>query len=103
MSTAVWHFIWLGFALFWLWVWWSGQRRYRYAPPRQLQTGVMPMPRSSNTILDLDGEVRGETERAWRFYDGRTTVWLPKSLCEWDAESKTMQVPEWLALNKGLI
>jgi hypothetical protein len=30
-------------------------------------------------------------------------VWAAKALCEWDEDSKTMQMPEWLALEKGLI
>ena len=50
--------------------------------------------------VDVAGEVKGETQRAYRFYDGSETVWLPKSLCEWDGEVMTM--PEWLALERGL-
>jgi hypothetical protein len=58
---------------------------------------------SGNDLIDVAGELRAETERAWRFYDGKETVWLPKSQCEWDEESKTMTMPEWLAMGKGLV
>ena len=55
------------------------------------------------SLADVRGEVRNETGRAWQFYNGTTTVWLPKSQCEWDAGSKVMTMPEWLAKEKGLI
>lgn len=44
-----------------------------------------------------------ETEKAYRFYDGGKEEWLPKSQCEWDPDSKTMTMPEWLAKEKGFI
>ncbi len=58
------------------------------------------MPRE---LEDIAGEVQGETEKAYRFYDGSITVWLPKSQCEWDDRDKIMTMPEWLAKEKGLI
>jgi hypothetical protein len=56
-------------------------------------------------LADVEGELRGESESglAYRFYDGVRTVWLPKSQCEWDPESKTMTLPIWLAEEKELI
>ena len=54
-------------------------------------------------LVDIEGEIQGETERAWRFYDGKETVWLPKSLCEWDEDTKSMTIPIWIAREKGLI
>ena len=54
-------------------------------------------------LVDVDGELRGSTERAYRFFDGTRTVWLPKSECQWDTVEKTMTMPEWLAEEKGLI
>ena len=62
-----------------------------------------PSRRQSRELADISGEIRFETEKAFRFYDGKITVWLPKSLCEWDEESKTMTIPEWLAIEKELI
>jgi hypothetical protein len=54
-------------------------------------------------LVDISGEIVGETELAWRFFDGTITVWLPKSQCEWDENNGEMTMPEWLALEKGLI
>jgi hypothetical protein len=54
-------------------------------------------------LVDVSGEVQGETEKAYRFFDGTQTVWLPKSQCEWDAYTLTMTMPEWLATEKELI
>ena len=54
-------------------------------------------------LVDIAGEIRGETDKAYRFFDGELTVWLPKSQCEWDADDKTMAMPEWLAADKELI
>ena len=54
-------------------------------------------------LVDIAGEVHGETAAAFRFFDGERTVWLPKSQCEWDASDRTMAMPEWLAKEKELI
>jgi len=59
----------------------------------------MPNPK----LVDIAGEVRGETEKAWRFFDGKITVWLPKSQCQWDADESTMTMEEWLAKERELI
>lgn len=57
----------------------------------------------NHDIIEIAGELRGETEKAYRMYDGKTTEWIPKSQCEWDEKSKTMQMPEWLAMDKGFL
>ncbi len=54
-------------------------------------------------LVDIAGEIKGETALAYRFFDGSRTVWLPKSQVEWDADNGTMAMPEWLALEKELI
>jgi hypothetical protein len=54
-------------------------------------------------LVDISGEIRGETVNAYRFYDGLRIVWLPKSQCEWDESDNTMAMPEWLAKEKELI
>lgn len=69
------------------------RRRYYMTAPRRV----------NHDIVDIAGEIRAETERAWRFYDGKTYAWLPKSQCEWDKDSGTMAMPERLALEKGLL
>jgi hypothetical protein len=85
----------------------SAVRHPRPYTPVQRRTLVMP--RSRQTIhnevelTDISGEIRAETERAFRFYDGSRTEWVPKSQCEWDPESKTMTMPQWLALEKGFL
>jgi len=61
------------------------------------------MKKGNSDVVDIAGELRHETERAFLFYDGKETVWLPKSLCEWDQYSGTITLPEWLAMEKGLI
>lgn len=54
-------------------------------------------------LVDIAGEIQGETAAAYRFFDGTRTVWLPKSQVEWDPDDKTMAMPEWLAKDKELI
>jgi hypothetical protein len=63
------------------------------------------MPSYKSDLVDISGEVidSAGTEKAFRFYDGKIYVWLPKSLCEWDEEGKEMTMPEWLAKEKELI
>jgi hypothetical protein len=56
-----------------------------------------------NDLVDIEGEIRAETERAWRFFDGKTTDWIPKLQCEWNEDAHTMTMPSWLALEKGFI
>lgn len=53
-------------------------------------------------LVDIAAEVRGETEKAWRLYDGARTEWVPKSLVE-DNGDGTFTMPEWLAFDKGFI
>jgi hypothetical protein len=54
-------------------------------------------------LVDVAGEIRRETAQAFLLFDGEKEVWLPKSLVEWDADDKTMAMPEWLAKDKGLL
>ncbi len=54
-------------------------------------------------LIDIAGEVRAETDRAFQFYDGARTVWLPKSQVEWYAADRVMVMPTWLAKDKELI
>lgn len=54
-------------------------------------------------IIDLTGVVMMETDKAWRVDFGELApVWLPKSQVEFDGD-KTFSMPEWLAMEKGLI
>jgi hypothetical protein len=55
-----------------------------------------------NELVDVAGEIRAQTDRAIQFYDGSRTVWLPRSQIEIN-DDDTVTMPEWLALDKGLI
>lgn len=54
-------------------------------------------------LADIEGAVLSETEKGVFFDDGNRRVWLPKSLVEWDPDSKTMTMPIWLAKDKERI
>ena len=54
-------------------------------------------------LVDIDGEIVFETEKAYRFDDGVRKVWLPKSQVEWSKDEKYMTMPHWLAKDKELI
>jgi hypothetical protein len=54
------------------------------------------------TLIDIEAELQGETELAYRIHDGETTAWVPKSQVEYDGKS-TFTMPQWLAKEKGLI
>jgi len=53
-------------------------------------------------LIDIAGELRGETEKAFRIYDGKTTAWVPKSQVEKNDDG-TFTMPEYLANDKGFI
>ena len=62
------------------------------------------MPRhSENSLEDIAGQVLVETPKAYRFYDGKTTEWLPKSQVDWDEDKGVMTMPYWLAKEKDFI
>jgi hypothetical protein len=54
-------------------------------------------------LIDIAGELRGETEKAFRIYDGKRTEWVPKQFVEHNEQDGTFTMPEWLALDKGFI
>lgn len=60
---------------------------------------------NSSRLVDIEGNLVApmETEKAYRFTDGLRIVWLPKSNCQWDPDTKTMTMPEWLAIDKELV
>jgi hypothetical protein len=53
-------------------------------------------------LIDIAADVRGETERAWKLFDGKRTEWVPKSQVEKNDDG-TFTMPEWLAFEKGFI
>lgn len=57
-------------------------------------------------LVEIAGEIRHETERAWLFFDGCELFWLPKSQVEMEpgeGRRATAMMPEWLAVEKGLL
>lgn len=35
--------------------------------------------------------------------DWGENVWVPKSKCEYDASDRTLQIEEWIAIEKGMV
>ncbi len=57
---------------------------------------------AKSSLIDIAGEIRGETAKAFRLYDGKRTEWVPKQFVE-DNGDGTFTMPEWLAQEKGFI
>jgi len=53
-------------------------------------------------LVDIAGELRGETAKAYRIFDGAKTEWVPKSQVENNGDG-TFTMPEWLAQDKEFI
>lgn len=66
---------------------------------------------SSNETIDIDVVIHAETALAILVSDNDledSAVWLPKSQVDYDERAKkgdiiTVTLPEWLAIDKGLI
>lgn len=56
----------------------------------------------SDRLVDIAVEVKGETDKAYRVFDGDKTEWVPKSQVE-NNNDGTFTMPEWLAQEKGFI
>lgn len=56
----------------------------------------------SEKLTDIAGELRGETDKAYRIYDGAKTEWVPKQYVEMNDDG-TFTMPIWLAQDKGFI
>ena len=66
--------------------------------------------KKNHDILQLPGTLHHQTASAYLFSgedadngEPGDKVWLPKSQCEWDDSEGTMQIPEWLAIEKELV
>lgn len=53
-------------------------------------------------LVDISAQIRGETEKAWRLYDGAVTEWVAKSQVEENGDG-TFTMPLWLAKEKGFV
>jgi hypothetical protein len=58
--------------------------------------------RNDPKLVDIAGELRGETDKAYRVFDGSKTEWVPKSQAQMNDDG-TFTMPEWLAKDKGFI
>lgn len=59
--------------------------------------------KKDHNIITIDVELRHETDRAYLISVGDKFggTWVPKTLCEYsDGE---LQIPDWLAEDKGLV
>lgn len=56
----------------------------------------------SEKLIDIAAEEKGNTEKAFRLYDGIKTEWVPKSQVEKNDDG-TYTMPIWLAKEKGFI
>lgn len=66
--------------------------------------GAQTMSRENcrSDLVDISAEVKGETDKAWKLFDGATAEWVPKSQVE-DNRDGTYAMPQWLAKDKGFI
>ncbi len=55
-----------------------------------------------NELVDLNGTITAQTDKAVMFSTGDRKVWLPRSQIEINDDG-TVTMPEWLALDKELI
>ena len=53
-------------------------------------------------LIDIAAELRGETDKAFRIFDGKRTEWVPKSQVE-NNNDGTFTMPIWLAEERGFI
>lgn len=57
-----------------------------------------------SNVIDLEARLIGETEKARRFdFGDDKPQWLPKSQHEWDEDDQTVTLPEWIAVERGLV
>lgn len=56
-------------------------------------------------LVDLELTLMHETDKAYLVSDGSKQNWLPKSMVEMDSvgTQKVFIMPEWLAIEKGLV
>lgn len=57
---------------------------------------------SRSELIDIAAELKGETDKAYRIFDGSKTEWVPKSQVERNSDG-TFTMPEWLAVEKGFV
>lgn len=58
--------------------------------------------RNDKQLCEIKAVKRGETDKAFRLYDGKRTEWVPKQFVE-ENDDGTFTMPEWIATEKGFI
>lgn len=62
---------------------------------------------SRNDPVEFCGELRWETNAAFLVFDGANEIWIPKSQVQDSHQIKGSDwefiIPEWLAIEKGII
>jgi hypothetical protein len=81
----------------------AGWRRRMRAAHLSRWPANMSRTSGRSDLVDIAGELRGETERAYRIYDGTRTEWVPKQFVEFDPSDNTFAMPEWLAKDRGFV
>lgn len=62
------------------------------------------MAKKTNETVKLDLVLVHETEKAYCFDIGKPPdIWVPKSQCQKDNDTGEFEMPEWLAIDKGLV
>jgi len=56
----------------------------------------------SDKLFDFAAELKHETDAAYLVTDGSEDYWLPKSMTE-DNGDGTFTIPEWMAIEKGIV
>jgi len=66
--------------------------------------------RDDSKIITIDAALLRQTDKAYLIDIGETDEsgkpigkWVPKSVSEYDAADKTLQVEEWFAVKNGLL
>ena len=62
----------------------------------------------NHDIIEVATTIRHQTDKAILVDEGKEKIWLPKSQVEIDEHDEktgaaTLSMPEWLAVDKGLI
>jgi hypothetical protein len=53
--------------------------------------------------VEIDAELIHETADGILIDDGDRELWLPKRFAEYDARTGTVSLPEWLAIQEGMV
>jgi len=55
-----------------------------------------------SNLVEIAAQIKGETPKAYRLFDGSKTEWVAKSQVE-DNGDGTFSMPDWVAKEKGFI